>query len=103
MFLSISLNLISKKLITAILDNMDIQEDINIALFEISIKIILFINATSDTKIDIVKPTPAINDTKNTDNQLILEGFSEILKVQPIKLKSTIPKGFPKQSPKIIP
>jgi hypothetical protein len=79
------------------------QADNKIDILAILTIFILCINAISDTNIDIVNPIPAISETINTAIQLILDGFSVIFNLQPMKLKNIIPKGLPIQSPKTIP
>ena len=65
---------IVNKLIT-----IDIDADMSIEIFAIFTIVRLWINANSDTNIDIVNPIPAIKDTKKIDFQLIFLGFSIIL------------------------
>jgi len=57
----------------------DIDAEISIAILAILITVKLWINANSDTNIDIVNPIPAIIDTKKIANQLMFLGFSVIL------------------------
>ena len=61
-----------------LVDNVDIIAEVKMDIFAIFIMAKSLINAISQIKIDIVNPIPAINETKNKEDHVILDGFSVI-------------------------
>ena len=70
--------------IAILVENKEIKADIKIDILAILIRAASLIKAISDINIDIVKPTPAIKDTRNIDDQFIYDGFSAIPNKQEI-------------------
>ena len=70
--------------IAILVENKEIKAEIKIDILAILIRAASLIKAISDINIDIVKPTPAIKDTINIDDQFIYDGFSEIPNKQEI-------------------
>ena len=70
--------------IAILVEHKEIKADIKIDILAILIRAASLIKAISDINIDIVKPTPAIKDTRNIDDQFIYDGFSAIPNKQDI-------------------
>ena len=86
-----------------LVDNVDIIAEVKMDIFAIFIMAKSLINAISQIKIDIVNPIPAINETKNKEDHVILDGFSVIFNKWQTKENNIIPRGLPTHNPSIIP
>ena len=82
---------------------MDIKLVIKIQILEMPINSMSPRKATSDTKIDMVNPTPAIKETKKIDVQFKSLGFLANPRKLKIEVNNIIPSGLPISNPKYIP